>query len=117
MYEYIRQWPKDREMGWSHEANGVCHDQNNWFFSQNGILWKFPITHRIGDTCKEENRAKGIYKVNPKKNLEAWLGTSVSKIHLGDIDYYNGYVYVPVGGETSKASFQVICLCKSGDLS
>ena len=57
MYEYIRQWPKDREMGWSHEANGVCHDQNNWFFSQNGILWKFPITHRIGDTCKEENRA------------------------------------------------------------
>ena len=117
MYEYIRQWPKDREMGWSHDANGVCHDLNNWFFSQNGNLWKFPITHRIGDTCKQENRAKGIYKVNPKKNLEAWLGTSVSEIHLGDIDYYNGYVYVPVSGKTSKAYFRVICFFRSGDLS
>ena len=117
MYEYIRQWPANREMGWSHDVNGVCHDLNNWFFSQNGYLWKFPIKHRIGNDCTQENRAQGIYRVNPKKNLEAWLGTSVSDVHLGDIDYYNGYVYVPVGGETSKASFRVVCFFKSDDLS
>lgn len=86
MYTYIRQWPKDREMGWSEEANGVCHDANNWFFTQDGNLWKFPITHRIGDTCKSENRAKGIYKVRVGK-------------HLGDIDHYNGYIFVPVDSD------------------
>lgn len=83
MYSYIRQWPKDREMGWSDEVNGVCHDANNWFFTQDGNLWKFPITHRIGDTCKSANPSKGIYKVRVNS-------------HLGDIDHYNGYIFVPV---------------------
>ena len=36
MYTYIRQWTKDREMGWSEEANGVCHDANNWFATDKG---------------------------------------------------------------------------------
>ena len=77
MYNYIHQWPADREMGWSEELQGVCHDANNWFFTQNGNLWKFPITHRIADTCKSANVSKGIYKVS-------------TSLHMGDIDHYNG---------------------------
>lgn len=104
MYSYIRQWPKDREMGWSEECNGVCHDANNWFFTQNGNLWKFPITHSLNDSCKSENRAKGIYKINPTASLAAWLGGSVSELHLGDIDHYNGYIFVPVGAKLKKGN-------------
>lgn len=88
MYSYIKQFPKDREMGWSNETNGVCHDANNWFFTQDGNLWKFPLTHRIGDTCKSANVSKGIYKVSTGK-------------HLGDIDHYNGYIFVPVSDNGS----------------
>ena len=88
MYNYIHQWPADREMGWSHELNGVCHDANNWFFTQNGNLWKFPITHRIADTCKSANVSKGIYKVS-------------TSLHMGDIDHYNGYVFVPISDNSS----------------
>lgn len=86
MYSYIRQWPKDRENGWSDELQGVCHDNSNWFFAQNGNLWKFPLSHNINDTCKKENRSKGIYK-------------NAYGYRLGDIDYYGGYLFVPVTGD------------------
>ena len=29
MYQYLKQWPEDREPGWSEELQGVCHDSNN----------------------------------------------------------------------------------------
>ena len=25
MYKFLKDWPKDREMGWSEELCGVCH--------------------------------------------------------------------------------------------
>lgn len=86
MYEYLKQWPKDREMGWSDEIHGVCHDAGNWFFTQNGNLWKFPLKHNINETCKKENRSKGIYK-------------NSYKYRLGDCDCYGEYVFVPVTGD------------------
>lgn len=86
MYKYIKQWPKDREHGWSEELQGVCHDDNNWFFTQDGKLWKFPITHRIGDKVTSENKAKGI--------LRNKYGH-----HLGDFDCCNGYLFIPVTGD------------------
>ena len=88
MYTYIYQYPKDREMGWSHEINGVCHDENNWFFTQDGNLWKFPITHDINSVCNAPDAAKGILMVQ-------------EKLHFGDIDHYKGYIFVPVSDNVS----------------
>jgi hypothetical protein len=85
MYNYIRQYPEDREMGWSDELQGVCHDENNWFFTQNGNIWKFPLSHDIDKTCKKEDRAKGIYKHSYGQRL-------------GDCDCYNQYLFIPVSG-------------------
>ena len=82
-YEYLGNYPKDRENGWSEELNGVCHDKDNWFFTQNGNIWKFPITHDLNNSCKEENRSKAIYKYHYGH-------------HLGDIDCYKNYLFVPV---------------------
>lgn len=83
MYEYIKNYPKDRENGWSEELQGVCHDDNNWFFTQDGNIWKFPVTHQLGLEVKSPNTAKGIYRNR--------VG-----LHLGDIDCYKGYIFVPV---------------------
>lgn len=83
MYNYICNYPKDREMGWSDELQGVCHDESNWFFTQNGNIWKFPLSHDLNDTCKSENRSKGIYK-------------NAYGHRLGDFDYYDKYLFVPV---------------------
>ena len=85
MYTYIRNYPSDREMGWSEELQGVCHDKNNWFFTQNGNLWKFPVQHDLNNSCSRAVPSKGILK----------LSTS---FHLGDLDHYNGYLYVATTG-------------------
>lgn len=100
MYKYICNYPSDREMGWSHELQGVCHDESNWFFTQNGNIWKFPLSHDINATCKSENRAKGIYK---KKY--GYL--------LGDFDYSNGFLFIPVTGDGKP----YIAVFKASDLS
>lgn len=34
-YKYLGNYPENRENGWSDELQGVCHDENFWYFSQN----------------------------------------------------------------------------------
>ena len=85
MYAYINNYPEDRENGWSHEANGVCHDDKNWFFTQDGNLWKFPITHDLNKGCNDEDKSNNIL-------------LHKTSFHLGDLDYYKGYLFVPVTG-------------------
>lgn len=92
------QYPSDRENGWSHELQGVCHDNSNWFFTQNGNLWKFPIGHDLNNKVTSANNSKGIYKVS-------------TSYHLGDIDHYQGYVFVPVSNKTAR-----ICAYKADKL-
>ena len=100
MYRFIRNYPEDREMGWSNELQGVCHDENNWFFAQNGNIWKFPLGHDLNETCKSENRAKGIYK-------------NTYGHRLGDFDYYEEYLFVPV----SEDGTPYIAVFRANDLS
>ncbi len=101
MYKYIKNYPRNRENGWSHELNGVCHDDNNWFFTQNGVpgreigvLWKFPITHRLGNKVTCANLEEGILRCT----LPQPRGKTIP-YHFGDIDYHRGYLFVPVTGD------------------
>lgn len=84
MYKYIGEYPKDRENGWSSELQGVCHDDSNWFFTQNGKLWKFPIDHNLNNKILEAD-------IDGKKIIRVDYGN-----HLGDIDCCNGYIFVPI---------------------
>lgn len=84
MYKYIGEYPKNRENGWSDEAQGVCHDDSNWFFTQKGKLWKFPVGHDLDSQIEESD-------IDGKNIICNHYG-----YHLGDIDYHNGYIFVPV---------------------
>ena len=89
-YDYIGEYPPgDREPGWSNELNGICHDDYNWYITQDGNVWKFPVDHDLNKTVKKEDPSRGIYKRN--------YGS-----HLGDCDCYNGYLFVPVEGTKQK---------------
>lgn len=100
MYKYLKQWPEDREPGWSEEMQGVCHDYKNWFFTQNGNIWKFPLDHNLNDSCKEANKSKGIYK-----NKYGYI--------LGDCDCWQDYLFVPVTGN----GLPYIAVFRASDLS
>lgn len=84
MYTYLFNYPSDREMGWSHELQGVCHDDNNWFFTQNGNIWKFPLSHDLNKQVKKPSDFSGVIK------------NSYGGYRLGDCDCYGGYLFVPV---------------------
>ena len=94
MYEFINDYPYFRENGLSHECQGVCHDSDNWFFTQDGNLWKIPLKQDLNQKFKGTDAAKGVIKVK--------IGG-----HLGDIDYYGGYIFIPYKGDDYETYISV----------
>ena len=56
MYTYLGEYPKKKDLGGlAEEINGVCHDDKNWFFAQNGNLWKYPVSWDLNSICSEKD--------------------------------------------------------------
>jgi hypothetical protein len=104
MFSYINNYPNDRENGWSDELQGVTNDGVNWYFSQKDTLWKFPVSHNLNAKITSANPQKGILKV--PLNLQGYD-------HFGDLDYYEGKLFVPVEGRP----YAIIALYNASDLS
>jgi hypothetical protein len=87
-------YPNNRTFMWSEKAQGVAHDNNNWFFSQAEYLWKIPVTVDLNQHYSDSYKSLGIIKISiPKKLREKGYS------HLGDIDHFNGRIYVPLEGQ------------------
>jgi hypothetical protein len=39
---YVAGFPQE-ETNWSNDTQGVAHDDNNWFITQTGAIWKMPV--------------------------------------------------------------------------
>ena len=83
-------WPAFREVfswmwygssPWSHHFQGLTHDESNWYFSTTERVFKVPL----------ESKTPTV--VSPSVDQTSQIQ---GKDHFGDIDYYNGSVYVPV---------------------
>ncbi|MCI5130045.1 MAG: hypothetical protein D3904_00645 [Candidatus Electrothrix sp. EH2] len=79
--------PEYNNKDWTEEAQGLTHDFNNWFFSSNNHyhgskrrVWKFDPFSKIKDQS-------GKYVKFGTKNG-----------HLGDIDYYDGFIWCALEG-------------------
>lgn len=94
MYKFINDYPYFRENGLSHECQGVCHDSDNWFFTQDGNLWKIPLEQDLNQKFEGTDAAKGVIKVK--------IGG-----HVGDIDYYGGYIFIPYKGDDYETYISV----------
>ena len=90
--EYLGTYPKHRNNGWSNALQGVANDKDNWFFTQTGVLWKFPISHDLKDKIGKTVKAGlGIGRVRIPASLSAYD-------HFGDLDQHSGLLYVPLEG-------------------
>lgn len=85
-------YPRNKGSGWTDKLQGVTHDDQHWYFTQQDRLWKIPVTH----------------------DLHADLGDFASVgipipgyIHFGDIDFFNGHIYVPLEGDGQPATVVV----------
>ena len=111
-------YPKDREPGWSDNLQGVTHDNSSWYFTQTGILWRFPAGRDLNSTLKPTLIAPIIGDEGAISFADTDAG-AVSPIvagvvgltlsdklkqlgcyHLGACNYYQGMVYVPIEGST-----------------
>ncbi|MDH5426579.1 MAG: hypothetical protein OEY57_00180 [Nitrospirota bacterium] len=90
---YRGNFPSHRKNGWSDALQGVANDDKHWFFTQVGRLWKFPISHDLNTKVYQPDSSKGILAVSIPKTLR-----DKGYNHFGDLDYFDGYVFIPLEG-------------------
>lgn len=90
--DYLGNFPKERQSGWSEKLQGVANNENYWFFTQVNRLWKFPVSHDLNDKVTAPNPSKGILMSRIPSALQGYD-------HFGDLDYYRGYLFIPVEGK------------------
>lgn len=96
MYNFINDYPYFRENGLSHECQGVCHDKDYWYFTQDGNIWKIPLGMDLNQKFDKDDRSLKFRKVGG---------------HLGDLDYAQsgstGYLFIPDMGNESETFISV----------
>lgn len=92
--KYLGNYPSDRQNGWSDQLQGVGHDENNWFFTQKGRLWKFPITHDLNISVNLNNLPEGVISVKIPDFLQ-----NKGYNHYCDFVEYKGYLFIPLEAE------------------
>lgn len=90
---YVAQYPDNRHIAWAKNNQGVSHDEENWFISQQDYLWKIHKSIPLSSATSTNHPL--ISKVGIPSHLKA-LGYN----HFGDIDYFKGLVYVPLEGKS-----------------
>ena len=102
MYQFINDYPRDKENHFSEEIQGVCHDDKYWFFTQDGSIWKIPVGQDLNQDFKSKSdKSKEVIKVTPGG-------------HLGDMDYYENYLFI---ADHVAEDDTYISVYRAGDLS
>lgn len=98
-HTYLGNYPKAREHGWSNNAQGVAdNDSSAWFFSQETRLLRFPYWFDLNTGINPDSPPVGVTTAKMPSQL-----TNAGYNHYGDLDYYRGYLFVPVTGAASPA--------------
>lgn len=93
-FNYIHTRPDEAQTNYAGNVQGLTHDSNNWFISQEWGLWKVPVGLDLAGSI--ECGASNVLCANLN---------SVSQIgaynHVGDIDYYQynastGFLLLPL---------------------
>ncbi len=82
------EYPFKSSPGYSHKLQGVAHDSSHWYMTNRAKLWKIPVHRDLGVP------AAWSISVGIPRQLGAYN-------HLGDLDYYDGRLYVPLEGSAS----------------
>lgn len=107
---FLGDYPHDREPGWSSECQGVTHDGSFWYITQNNRLWKFPLSFDLNKDVGPYIKSGIVKYVEIPEELR-----KQGYNHLGDLDYYQGYLFVPL--EDAKYEKPIIIVFRAEDLS
>lgn len=93
-FNYIGTRPTEAETSYAENVQGITHDSNNWFISQEWGLWKIPVGLDLAATfgCGDYGVVCGyLSNINELKAFN----------HVGDIDHYQydestGFLLLPL---------------------
>lgn len=98
---YIGTRPSEAETKYAEEAQGLAHDENNWFISQVWALWKIPVDLDLAGNIQCDTPGVVCSNLDYVNELEEFN-------HVGDIDYYQydestGFLLLPLEGGPNPA--------------
>jgi hypothetical protein len=107
-YLYVGDYPAGEENGWSEKAQGLTHDDHNWYITKEWGLWKIPDDVDIGSVDEPGGDVLGI-DLDDVEGLEGWA-------HAGDLSYFEyggtGFLLVPL----EKGPGPGLAIMRSADL-
>ncbi|MBI2393701.1 MAG: hypothetical protein HYV09_29275 [Deltaproteobacteria bacterium] len=84
---YIGKHPELLVANWTHQANGLAHDENYWYSTQTFAISRIPRSVPLAEA--KDDVVQSDYLVN---------ASGETAKHAGALAYYQGYLYVPVEG-------------------
>jgi hypothetical protein len=87
-HTYLGNMPDERQDDWTEECQGVAHDRNHWFITQNRAVWRVPIGKDLRDHL--QHGVDGVLRRTiPVAGYD----------HFGDPDHHDGTLYIPLEGK------------------
>jgi len=121
-FTYLKDYPHDAQTDWSGALQGVAHDEANWYFTQaledgeRGYLVKFPLSYGLTRGVPENATGYGRERAGVRCISKAGIPGNPLKSywHFGDLDYWKGYLFVPV--EWKDTDTAMIAVFRARDL-
>lgn len=94
---YLGNYPDD-EFAWSELQNGVTHDEDNWYFTQERRLWKIPVGWDLRRNLDTDDLPPGVhFRGVPASLLKVFDEDGIYGYnHFGDLEYVDGFLFVPM---------------------
>lgn len=86
-FRQTAEYPFDGSFEYTENIQGIAHDWGNWYITRERAAYKIPVGRPLG--------AWGQYVA--ATGIPPALGAYT---HMGDADFYNGRLYVPMEGST-----------------
>jgi hypothetical protein len=95
------EYPSEGDPGWTNELNGVTNDGKNWFITQKDKLWKFPLSFPLDQDIDVDEPPAGVLSNGIPSQYNYVLDNGFYFYdHLGDLDFYQGKLYVALEGHS-----------------
>lgn len=131
-YSLYNQSPKKACTNYSNDVQGICHDDEAWYISHGAGTDSFNRNHGtihkvfLNQSLSKDVSASEVQQANCTiynhgileshrfykyyDNLNRVVGVKVGDIHIGDIDYFNGYIFAPIyqNGTDGSADAQIL---------
>ena len=82
--------PRDNSLPWAENVQGVTHDDDHWYITQQDCLWRIPVGRDLAD----KRLGKAPLRGESSRSLTS-MGLPGYN-HLGALDCHGGWLYVPV---------------------